>query len=120
MVTEVTDRAREVFLTTLRATCNVSAACRKADISRQTAYRWRKDDDAFAAEWEDAEGEAIDNLEGFAYERSMAGQSDRLIEILLKGHRPERFVDRQNVKHSGEVTVNKIERTFVSPPNTDG
>jgi hypothetical protein len=100
-MTVVTDRARETFLETLRATCNVSAACRTAGISRQTAYRWRSEDEAFAAEWEDAEGAAIDALEGFAYERAMSGNSDRMIEILLKGHRPQRYVDRQRHEHSG-------------------
>lgn len=38
----------------------------------------------------------------------------------LKNFAPEDFRDVQETKHSGEVTVNKIERTFVSPANTDG
>jgi hypothetical protein len=101
-----TDRAREAFLKTLRATCNVSAGCRSAKIGRSAAYKWRKEDEEFAADWDDAESEAIDNLEGVAYTRAMSGESDRMVEILLKGHRPERYVEKQRVEHSGGVIVN--------------
>lgn len=103
MQTIRTDRARERFLTTLRETCNVSAGCRAASISRTAVYAWRRDDEAFANEWEEAEAEAIDNLEGVAYERAMAGQSDRMLEILLKGHRPERYVERQKIDLNAKI-----------------
>lgn len=108
MQTIRTDRARESFLATLRTTCNVSAACRAAGISRTAAYAWRADDEAFAAEWADAEGEAVDELEGVAYARAMSGESDRMVEILLKGHRPDRYVQSTKVKHEGGVTLNVI------------
>lgn len=101
MKTIRTDRARETFLKTLRETCNVSAACRVADIARSAAYAWRNDEQSFAAEWLDAEAEAVDNLEGIAYERAMSGQSDRLVEILLKGHRPERYVPATKTELTG-------------------
>jgi len=38
----------------------------------------------------------------------------------LKNFAPDDFRDVQETKHSGEVTVNKIERQFVDAPNTDG
>lgn len=98
MQTIRTDRAREDFLSTLAASCNVSQACRSANISRAAAYEWRADDAGFAAAWSDAEGAAIDELEGVAYKRAMSGESDRMIEILLKGHRSKY---RDKVKHVG-------------------
>ena len=101
MQTIRTDRARDAFIETLTATCNVSAACRVAGISRTAAYSWRNEDEAFAALWADAEAEAVDNLEGVAYARAMAGESDRMIEVLLKGHRPERYVEKRQHEHSG-------------------
>ena len=94
MKTIRTDRAREKFLETLRATCNVSAACRSSKVGRSAMYAWRKEDEEFAAAWDEAEAEAVDNLEGVAYERAMSGQSDRLVEVLLKGHRRERYGDK--------------------------
>lgn len=120
MKTIRTDRARKTFLETLRASCNVSAAARSAGISRSAVYKWREEEEEFAAEWNDAEGEAVDNLEGVAYSRAMAGESDRMVEILLKGHRPDRYVAPQKVKHVGGdegdspiQTVTAVEWTVV-------
>lgn len=85
-----TDRARAMFLDTLRASCNVSAACRAAGIGRASAYQWRDSDAEFARDWKDAEDEAVDGLEQAAWDRAVDG-SDRMMEILLKGHRPEKY-----------------------------
>lgn len=110
-----TDRARATFLTALRETCNVAGAARTAGIGRSSAYEWRRDDPAFAAAWDEAEAEAIDNLEGVVYRRAMEGHSDRLAEILLKGHRPERYADRSKIEHGGTVAIERISREFVRP-----
>lgn len=98
MKTIRTDRAREAFLTALARSCNVSAACREAMIGRSAAYAWKREDEEFSEAWEDAEAAAIDELEGVAYARAIAGESDRMLEILLKGHRPKY---RDKVKHVG-------------------
>jgi hypothetical protein len=86
-------RAREIFIQQLRETCNVSHAARCAGIGRRTAYDWREADPAFAADWDSAEQEAVDALELVARERAIDG-SDRMMEILLKAHRPEKYVER--------------------------
>ena len=112
-----TDRARENFLGVLRETCNVSESARAAGIGRRTAYEWKEAEADFAAEWEDAEQEAADKLEREAWRRAVEGvdkpvtfqgiitatykeYSDRMLEILLKGHRPEKFVERVRSEHS--------------------
>ena len=99
-------RARGVFLATLAATGNVSASAREAGISRKTAYQWRSKDAEFASDWRDAEESATDALEAEARRRAVEGwdepvwhqgeqcgtvrrYSDRMLEILLKGHRKE-------------------------------
>lgn len=96
-----TDRARATFLETLRATCNVSEGARQAGVGRRTVYDWRDADPEFAAAWDEAEAEAVDNLEGVVYRRAMEGESDRLAEILLKAHRPEKYVDRVRSEVTG-------------------
>ena len=113
-----TDRAREKFLAVLQATCNVSESCRAANISRPAAYAWRGDDEDFAVAWADAEAQARDLLEREAWRRATEGweepvfhkgevcgairrYSDRMLEILLKGHKPERFVEKRVLEHSG-------------------
>jgi hypothetical protein len=89
-----TARARELFLEALRRVPNVSAAARAAGIAKRSAYDWREADSDFAAEWDDAVDESVDNLEQKAWERA-EDQSDKLMEILLKGHRPEKYVERR-------------------------
>lgn len=91
-----TDRARATFLRTLEETCNVAGSARAAGFSRSAAYDWKDSDPAFAADWKHAEEAAADKLEEVAFTRATTGQSDRMLEILLKGHRPK-FRDKQQV-----------------------
>jgi hypothetical protein len=92
--TNRTDRAREAFIEALRETCNVSHAARVAGVGRRTVYDWRDTDPEFAAEWAEAEEEAVDKLEQVARERAIDG-SDKMMEILLKAHRPDKYVERR-------------------------
>lgn len=113
-----TDRARATFLDTLRQSCNVSEAARTAGISRSAAYEWRDADAEFALAWTEAEEEAADRLEREAWRRAVDGTdkpvmfqgritdtykeySDRMLEILLKAHRPEKFVERVKSEVTG-------------------
>ena len=113
-----TDSARETFLATLRESCNVSEAARQAGIARSGAYEWRDADPEFAAAWAEAEQEAADKLEREAWRRGVEGvdkpvtfqgaitatykeYSDRMLELLLKAHRPEKFKERVANELSG-------------------
>lgn len=113
-----TDRARDRFIQKLAETCNVSEACRFAAIGRTTAYEMRDSEPEFAAAWKDAEDEAADKLEREAWRRAVEGTdkpvtfqgeitatykeySDRMLELLLKAHRPERYVERSRVEVTG-------------------
>lgn len=99
-----TTHARKTFLAVLAERCNVSEACRTAGIGRATAYEWRDADPAFAADWAEAEEQAADRLERIAWERAESGESDRMLEILLKAHRPK-YREKQAVEVSGYVQV---------------
>lgn len=96
-----TDRAREIFLKEMRETCNVSHSARTSGVGRRTVYDWRDAEPDFAAAWDDAEQEAMDHLEKVARDRAIDG-SDRMLEILLKAHRPEKFTDRLKNEHTGK------------------
>lgn len=126
-----------LFLTELRKCGNVRAACYKAKIERSTAYKARKGDDAFAEQWKDALDDAIDDLEAEAWRRAHNGnaryvfykgepvqvdgkylieheQSDTLMALLLKAHRPDKYRERAdtlnlNVDWS-QLTDEQLER----------
>lgn len=113
-----TDTRRAKFLAVLRETCNVSEAAKAAGVARRTIYEWRYTDEAFNADWEEAEQEAADRLEREAWRRAVEGTSkpvtfqgritatyleysDRMLELLLKAHRPEKYKERVATEHSG-------------------
>lgn len=104
---------KEVFLAALRKSPNVSAAARKAGYTRQWVYKLRQEDEEFAAAWDDALAEAMDEAEGEIYRRAVRGvvrkvfyrdqiidtvreYSDTLLIFLAKAHRPE--VYRETVR----------------------
>ena len=126
------DRPRQVsarkrrFLKAFRLVPNVSGAARAAGVTRGTPYRWAKEDEAFKAEWDEAEQQGIDRLEAEAFRRAHDGvedyvvsqgklvyivdeetgqkaplvkrvYSDALMSLLLKAHRPERYKDRHEM-----------------------
>jgi hypothetical protein len=94
------ERKKRIFLIVLEKSCNISHAARAAGMDRTTAYDWRATDDDFARRWHEAEEAAVDKLEQVAYERSIKGESDRMLEILLKSHRPHKYVEKQLHAHA--------------------
>lgn len=118
MAQKLTGRRRGLFLDTLSATGNVSAAARAAQVARSTCYRTRRLDADFAEQWTDAEEAAVDLLEAEARRRALDGverplvgggklirdddgkvvmvreYNDRLLEFLLKAHRPDKYRDK--------------------------
>lgn len=121
--TKRTDAREKKFLDVLRETCNVSEAANAAGVARRTVYEWRDADDAFRAAWDEAEQVAADRLEREAWRRAVEGTdkpvtfqgvitatykeySDKMLEMLLKAHRPDKFKDRVQNEHTGNVIVN--------------
>ena len=114
--TKFTTHARARFIAVISETANVSAACRSLNISRRTAYDYREKFPEFAEQWDEAVETAVDKLEAEAWRRGHDGYdepvfqggdqvgvirkySDRMLEILLKGHRPNKF--RERFEHTG-------------------
>lgn len=127
---QVAHRARvdpfKKFLATFADTGNVTASCMVAGLSRHQIYRRKKKDAEFAEAWEAALEISVDKLEYVARERSVQGvkepvyykgkvvghvykPSDRLMELLLKAHRPEKFNPVQKLEHSGGVSIDVVQ-----------
>jgi lysophospholipase L1-like esterase len=109
----------EKFLSVLRKTANVSEAARATNIARMSLYSRKQTDPEFSAAWNDAVDEASDKLEQEAWRRAVEGweepvfyqgeecgavrkYSDRMLELLLKGHKPEKYRDRGDYRISGK------------------
>lgn len=116
--TMATYRARKRFLEKLEVAGNVSEAARETPFSRETFYKWKHKNKNFCAKWDRAVEIAIDRMEREAYRRAVEGiptpviyqgqitgtyltYSDRLMELLLKAHRPEKYKDRSSTELSG-------------------
>jgi hypothetical protein len=118
---KLTPERKSAFLAALvTAGGNVTRACEAVDICRMTAYEWRDEDPAFAADWERCKAAGLDALEDEATRRAFDGvaepvfhqgvpvgtvqkYSDTLAIFLLKGGKPEKYKDR--VEHSGTVDI---------------
>lgn len=111
---------RKAFLQAFKVNGNVSEAARVAGIRRETVYRWLDSNAEFKAAFDEAEQEAVDQVERVAHELATgvhakpvvsAGKlvthepiySERMIELILKARRPDRYKDKREVEHSGEI-----------------
>ena len=118
---------RFLFLQTLRETGNVSAAARHVGKSRAAVYRARKQDEGFAADWDDALEEAADWLELEALRRAVDGTeegryfqgemigtitrySDSLLMFLLKARRPHLYGGLRQTTADDDDGERNIER----------
>jgi hypothetical protein len=117
-----TVQRKKDFLDAFRTSGNVVKACEQTTISRQSVYMWRDKDSNFRAAFERAQIESIEHLEKEAHRRAVDGweepvfresgmigtvrkYSDTLLIFLLKGAAPEKYKDRQDIRHSGGVAI---------------
>jgi len=120
---KVTPEKKAAFCAALAASGgNVTRACEAIDVARLTAYRWRADDETFAADWDEAKVIGLEALEDEATRRAFEGTqkpvyylgaqvgtireySDTLAIFLLKGGKPDKYRDNAKIEHSGTLTL---------------
>lgn len=88
------------FLGSMATMPNVRAACLAAGVSRPLAYLHRDHYPGFKAAWDVAAEDGIDHMEQEAWKRAKDA-SDRLMELMLRAHRPEKFGAKVAMEHSG-------------------
>lgn len=108
------------FLNEFRQSGNLTEAARRAGVHRSTPYRWAEWDSDFKVLMEQAENEAVDRIELVAHNLATgkymrmvvsAGKvlgeeaiySEKMIEMLLRARRPERYNQKQQIEHSGSL-----------------
>jgi hypothetical protein len=111
-----TARHKKVFLEHFRNCGNITAAAQATGCVRRAIYRWQEDDDAFVAEFRDAELQATDGLEAEAWRRAMGG-SDLLLIFLLKARAPEKYRERYDVNNNHSGTYIQGETIKAYGPN---
>ena len=94
------------------ATTEPSASA--AGIDRTSAYRRANRQPAFAAAWEDAWQDSIDDLEGEARRRALE-KSDALLMFQLRAYRPERYRESFNVRVDVRREAERIAARFGVP-----
>lgn len=97
-------KVRKKFLDALAKGYSQSRAADEANVSVGALKKWRKDDEDFAQDWEEAIEAGTDKLEDRARDRAMR-DSDGLMIALLKARRPDKFRERSSVEHSGSVDL---------------
>lgn len=118
-----TPERKAAFCAALVATGgNVTRACQAVDIDRTTPYTWRDEDAEFAKAWALAADMGADVLEDEARRRAIDGvgkpvfhqglqcgtvqeYSDTLAIFLLKGAKPEKYRERQEVNLNGQIAI---------------
>ena len=118
----VTPEKRARFLALLSECGNVTRAAEESGCGRVMLYKIRREDEAFAAEWETAADIGAKRLEDEARRRAVEGwqdpvwhqgqqvgtvrkYSDTLLICLLKAHHPEKYADRQKSETVLDATV---------------
>lgn len=137
MTPEERAATKEAFLKVFANTANIRAACLQVGIDRSLIVEWKKTDEEFAAQFDEANEAANWLLFGEAWRRAMTGdkeyvvslgklvydqdgkpltvqkRSDRLLELMLKARMPE-FRDR------GTTIVNILPKEYINLPEDDG
>lgn len=100
------------FLHFLAHSGSVTYAATRSGIERRTLYRRKANDEAFAAQWDEALQLGIDRLQDNAMQRALDGTErplyrngkqvgsmqqydNKLLQFLLRAHRPEVYADRK-------------------------
>jgi hypothetical protein len=121
-------RLKKVFLEHFAELGNLTAAARATGVSRGVVYKWKDEDEAFAAAFGEADVAATEVLEAEARRRAVEGNphtkswydrsgllvaqeteitySDTLLIFLLKARDPRKYRERVQLQHAdanGEV-----------------
>jgi hypothetical protein len=81
----------------LREGWSLEKAAKAAGVTRMGITHRCKADPEFARLYAEAIESGTDTIEDAAFERGMAGGSDRMLELILKARRPERFTEKHQV-----------------------
>lgn len=120
-------KVRKLFLDSLTCGDSESLAASRAGATVREMRAWRKEDENFAKDWEEALETGTDFIEDIATERAIK-KSDPLMAMILKARRPDKY-DRAgkmdigvtvNVEGAKQKLLNKVARIKAQRALADG
>lgn len=89
---------------------NVTQACNAVGLSRETFYRWQREDKSFKNAIEKAEPEErfMDFLESKLVEKINGGDTTSIIFALKTKGKKRGYIERQEIEHSSDVETNVV------------
>jgi hypothetical protein len=123
------------FLAALRQTRSVSQAAAVAGVSRETAYRHRREFPQFDVDWQECYESNIDDLEASALRRAIEGVDEPVFHqgvecgfkrryetaltiFMLKAHRPDRYQFETAVLDTPEAIAARIRAAVTGMDST--
>ncbi|PWB38573.1 MAG: hypothetical protein C3F02_02565 [Parcubacteria group bacterium] len=109
------NKVRDIFLTELKKVPIVQVACEKTGISRNSIYRWKKEDKGFSKAMDEAlaEGEALVNDMSEGQLLTLIKEKNWSAISFWLRHRNPRFKDKVELtskfEDSGELTPSQAE-----------
>jgi len=82
----------------------VTTACKQAQISRDTHYRWLKEDKDYRVKCKDMENVALDFAESQLHKQIMKGNPLSTIFFLKCKGKKRGYIEQQDIKVTGNVT----------------
>lgn len=79
----------------------VTSACKSVGISRETHYRWMKEDEAYRDSVKELENVAIDFAESQLHKQISSGNPTATIFYLKTKGKNRGYVERQEIQHDG-------------------
>lgn len=132
---DLTPQKLNTFLLHLGRTGSVTFAAARASLPRRALYKRRAADEAFAGHWEEALQLGVDRLQDDAMRRALQGTAravfrnglqvgsvqqfdNRLLQFLLKAHRPETYSERAKAAAS-PLPFDLAQRLAAARPRAD-
>lgn len=100
-----TDKAENIFLDELGASCNVTHAAAACGFSRFILYKRRREDPAFAARWQAAKEQGYVRLEMLLVQRAIEG---------LEGHLPDPDTPFPDMTVKDAIAILQLHRAAVT------
>lgn len=109
MPTKLTIKQKKFIEAFEKQATNISRACKKIGIDRQTHYNWYSANSTYKRKIDEISESMIDFAESMLYKNMKDGKESSILFFLKTRGKSRGYVEKTEVEHSGEVTNIKVE-----------